>query len=306
MKTVLITGADGFIGRHCLSSLKARGYEVHAIYQPSRGPGPQGAIWHEADLLDAAGTTSLMEKLRPSHLLHLAWYVVPGRYLTDSENLRWVQSSLTLLQAFQRSGGARAVLAGSCSEYDWSAPGPYSERRTAMVPATLYGTCKHALQLMLAAFSAQSSFSSAWGRVFFLYGPHEPPQRLVPSVINSLLAGEPARCTSGKQVRDFLFVQDVAAAFAALVDSEVQGPVNIASGRELTLAELITRIGRMIGREDLIQLGALPDRPTEPSVLLADVSRLRQEVGFTPAFDLEQGLDLTIQWWRQQKPMTRA
>src|SRR6202790_4494362 len=105
------------------------------------------------------------------------------------------------------------------------------ENSTPLLPTTLYGTSKHALERMLHSSSQQMGFSSAWGRIFFLYGPHEEPSRLVAYVVQSLLRAEPALCSDGNQVLDFVHVEDVASAFVALLESKVEGPVNIASGR---------------------------------------------------------------------------
>ncbi|HST51631.1 MAG TPA: NAD(P)-dependent oxidoreductase [Pyrinomonadaceae bacterium] len=300
MKKVLLTGATGFIGRHCLRALADRGYEVHAVSsrEANSREAVANVVWRRADVLDRAQTFALVESVRPTHLLHLAWYAVPGRYWTSTENFRWVESGLNLLQAFAGVGGRRVVAAGTCAEYEWGDDAPCSESKTPPRPATLYGACKHAAHVMLEAYAAQERLSAAWGRLFFLYGPWEHPSRLVASVTRSLLRGEAARCSSGRQVRDFLYAEDVASAFVALLDSEVEGAVNVASGRGVTLKEVVEKVGEKVGRPDLIEFGALPSPKGEPGVLVADVSRLRDEVGWRPRYDLDAGLDRTIEWWR--------
>jgi nucleoside-diphosphate-sugar epimerase len=298
MTRVLLTGASGFIGRHCVPLLLARGYEVHAA--TSQAPSAaRGVCWHQADLLDAAQVAALLAAVQPTHLLHLAWYAVPGEYWTSPQNFRWVQASLALLEAFARQGGRRVVAAGTCAEYDWRY-GLCAEDVTPLAPATPYGVCKHALQTMLASFAEQAGLSAAWGRIFFLYGAGEHPARLVASVIGALLRREPARCTHGEQVRDFLYVEDVAAAFVELLGGDVCGPVNVASGIPVRLKEIVQTIGAMVGREELIQLGVVPAPPGEPPVLLADTRRLREEVGWRPTYDLATGLAETIRWWQGQ------
>jgi len=299
MKRVLITGATGFIGRQCLPLLPAKDYEVHAASIDAPRQDSAAAHWYRVDLLDTRQVADLMKEVQPSHLLHFAWYAVPGKYWTSLENVHWVQASLDLLQAFVLQGGQRAVMAGTCAEYDWDY-GYCSERVTPLSPETMYGTYKHALQMMLHAFAKQTDLSAAWGRIFFLYGPHEYSDRLVPSVIRSLLRGEPARCSHGNQVRDFLYVEDVAAAFVALLESEVSGAVNIASGIPITLKEVIYSIADRFNRRDLIQLGAVPSPPNEPGLLVADVQRLREEVKWYPKYGLDEGLDQTIEWWKRQ------
>jgi nucleoside-diphosphate-sugar epimerase len=138
---------------------------------------------------------------------------------------------------------------------------------------------------------------TAWGRVFFPYGPAEPPTRLVPSAIRALLHGEPAPCSEGRQVRDFIYVEDVARAFVLLLASSVTGPVNIASGVDVAIGDVVTAIGRLIGRPELLQIGALPMRDFEPREITADISILAS-LGFMPAYTLEQGLQRAIDWWK--------
>ena len=296
MKKLLITGATGFIGRYCLQLLSGSNtFEIHAVSSKDRECHRLNVRWHRADLLDPGQVKELLKQIRPSHLLHFAWYAVPGKYWTSIQNFRWVQTSLGLLEAFALHGGQRAVAAGTCAEYDWKY-GYCSENLTPLVPATLYGTCKHSLQIMLDAFSKQTGLSSSWGRIFFLYGPHEHPQKLVSSVIRSLLRGKPASCTHGNQVRDYLYVQDVAEAFIALLNSKVQGPVNIASGHPITLKDIILKIANKTNRQNLVELGVVSTPATEPHLLIADVKRLSDEVGWRPKYDLDYGLEQAIEY----------
>lgn len=294
MKRVLVTGATGFIGRHSLPRLLESGYEVHAVGGQRSPEAPsRDIVWHRADLLEPDEVISLVAKVQPTHLLHFAWYAVPGKYWTAPENLAWVRATVNLMQMFSDRGGRRAVMAGSCAEYDWKFD-YCSELFTPCRPATLYGACKHGTQVLLDAWSRQAGLSSAWGRIFFLYGPGEYPSRLVPSVINSLLRNEPALCTHGNQVRDFMYVEDVAAAFVELLGSDVKGTVNIASGVSAPLKEVIHAIADHLNKRDLVRLGAVPAPAGEPDALIADVGRLRDEVGFRPRYGLKQGISQTI------------
>lgn len=288
MSRVLLTGATGFVGRQAVEALLAAGHEVHAI---SRRPaGDERVVWHRGDLLEEG--PGAVAAVRPELLLHLAWYAEHGKFWTAPENVRWVEASLRLLRAFADAGGRRAVLAGTCAEYDWGVDVPaYSETGSPLRPATLYGAAKHALHTVAAAYADGAGLELAWGRIFFLYGPGEAPGRLVPAVARALLAGEPAETTAGTQVRDFLHVTDVAAAFAALLDSDVGGPVNVASGEPVALREVVGALGEVVGRPDLVRLGALPPREGEPERIVADVARLRDEVGFTPRMGLRGGLE---------------
>ncbi len=309
MKRVLLTGATGFIGRQCIAPLLAANeWEVHVV-STRRAP-PEDATadvrWHTADLMDGVQMRRLMSEVEPTHLLHMAWYAVPGAYWTSLENFRWVRASLDLFEAFAEHGGQRIVCAGTCAEYDWTGDGLCSESSTPLAPATLYGASKHALRVMLEAFARQKNLSAAWGRIFFAYGAHEHPQRLVASVIRSLLQGSPAPCSHGDQIRDFLHVADVGAAFVALLASDVEGAVNIASGDGVALKDVILKIADRLNRRELIELGARPAPAGEPPRLVADVTRLRREVGWSPERDLHRGLEETIVWWRHEMEAPRS
>ncbi len=295
MKRVLVTGASGFIGLNSLPLLKRLGYEVHAVSgSQSLQPGDGAIKWHSANLLNTGDIESLLSKVKPTHLLHFAWYAIPGKFWTAHENLDWVRATIVLMRAFSNQGGQRAVMAGTCAEYDWSFDF-CSEETTPCRPTTLYGTCKHSIQLLLDAWSVQEGMSSAWGRIFFLYGPREHSSRLVPHVIRSLVHGEPAKCTHGEQVRDFMHVEDVAAAFVALLDSKVRGIVNIASGEPLRLKDMIREIADQIGRRELVLLGAIQPSSADPPRLVAEISRLHDEVGFRPVYNLNSGITQTIE-----------
>jgi len=300
MKRVLVTGATGFIGRHSLPGLIARGYDVHAVGRMRPADLPPEVHWRQSDLMDWASLGEMMREVKPTHLLHFAWYAVPGKYWTSPENLRWIQASLALACAFVEQGARRMTVAGTCAEYDWSR-GHCSEFTTPLAPAMLYGASKHALRVALEAYCREAGVSMSWGRIFHTYGPHEQPVRLVASVIGSLLRGEVARCSHGEQVRDFLYVEDLGDAFAALLDSSVEGPVNVASGSPVTVKEVVGQIADKLHCADRLQLGALPTAPNDPPVLTADVTRLTSEVGWRPTYGLSEGLDRTIEWFQRQK-----
>ena len=313
-KRVLVTGAGGFIGRWSVAPLLAKGYEVHAVLshraQALMPPELHGAAVHHADLLNEAGVEALIKQVMPTHLLHFAWIATPGIYWQSPDNARWLAASLHLLRSFRSVGGERAVLAGSCAEYDWSKGGVCVEgvsplADAAATPISPYAANKIALQTALARFATEAPLSSAWGRIFFQFGPYEHPDRLVSSVIRHLLMNQEALCTHGRQVRSFLHVGDLGAAFAALLDSEVQGPVNMGSEDRITLADLIGRIAAEIGRSDLVRLGARSAPPGEPPLLVPDVRRLRDEVQWRPRFSTSEAISDTVAWWRRRLDASR-
>lgn len=298
MKKVLITGARGFIGAHCLEVLCECGFIVHAISSKGRWSRSSSAVeWHHADLHNYEHIVRLLLEVRPQYLLHLAWDVKHGTYWSSIENLRWVRSSLNLLQAFIAAGGERVVTVGSCAEYDWS----YvycREEVTPLKPATLYGVCKDALQKITTTACRESGVSSAWGRLFYLFGPGENENRLVPSVITALLKGNDALCTHGEQIRDYLYVKDAAEALVCLLESKVEGPVNVASGKAVKLKDIIDAAACEAGRADLVRYGAILAAEDDPLLLLADTEKLFLQVGWQPRYSLEEGMQETVNWWK--------
>jgi nucleoside-diphosphate-sugar epimerase len=301
MKKVLLTGAGGFIGRHVLPALIKHGYEVHATFYPGEPiiVGDESIITYECDLLNSKDRNSLIEEIKPTHLLHLAWYTKPKIYWEAIENVRWVEASLDLAVAFSELGGERAVFAGTCAEYDWSY-GYCSETVTPVRPSTLYGICKNSLHGVVSQLSKLRGFSYAWSRIFFTYGPHEKPERLVSAIITGLLKGEIVQCSSGIQMRDFLFVEDLAFALATLLESEVNGPVNIGSGQPVAIKTVVTMIAEKLGKIELVEFKNRPLLESQPLLLLANVNKLTSEVGWRPEHTLEEGIDLTINWLKRE------
>jgi nucleoside-diphosphate-sugar epimerase len=298
MKKVLVTGASGWIGSYALPLLIEHGYEVHAVANRTVPTAVLGVHSHRADLLDESAMMELLERVRPTHLLHLAWYTDPGRYQTSERNYVWCRAGIDLLCAFAKSGGRRAVFAGTCFEYDHSA-GVCSETKTQCIPTTPYGACKLALSEIVT--HPPDGLSTAWGRIFYLYGPGEHPSRLVASVIGSLLRNRPARCTHGRQLRDFLHVADVALAFALILDGHVEGIVNIGSGEEITIRSLVEIIADAVGvPHSMVQFGALSVAPGDSPRVVADIRRLREEVDFRPRLQISEGMAETIEWWRSR------
>lgn len=300
-KQVLLTGATGLVGQHVIPLLLAQGYQVHSVtsrfeYKPDV---QENVTWYCKNLLDSRQVEELVQTIKPTHLLHLAWAVETGKFWTSPTNLSWVGASLNLLKAFAQYDGRRVVMAGSCAEYDWTKNEIYVEDTSQIKPTTLYGASKNAVREVLEAFSATHKMSYGWGRLFLLYGPNEFEKRVVASVIRALLKDEPALCSEGLQVRDFSYSFDVARAYVSLLNSQVTGAVNIASGSPISVRDLITKIATKLNKLELVRFGAISTPAHDPPMIAGDISRLRNEVGCQPQFDIDQGIEQTIEWWRQ-------
>lgn len=298
MKRVILTGADGFIGRQAILPLLGRNYEVHAVSnrQPTADLRFENVVWHKTNLLDASEIEDLCRKIEATHLLHFAWYVEHGKFWNAPENEIWTEASVKLIENFNRFGGERIVVSGSCAEYEWGKDEVLHETRTPLVPQNFYGECKVKLQKKLAEISE----NQAWGRIFFLYGEHESPKRLIASVINSLIKNEFADCSHGRQIRDFLYVKDIADAFTALLDSKVQGAINIASGEARSIREIVLTAAEILEKIENLRFGIIPSPENEPKSIVADTRRLREEVGWQANYTLTEALTQTIEWWKKR------
>jgi nucleoside-diphosphate-sugar epimerase len=298
---VLVTGANGLIGPYTCKKLIAAGHEVITCGRSAPKADDLPGQHISGDLLDSSFRKHLIESERPEGLIHLAWQTKHGHFWNAPDNPDWRDASIDLLDRFHDQGGKRAVLAGSCAEYDWQGvpPGQKLTEDAACKPHTLYGQEKLKLAQHCLDLNTKGA-SIAWGRLFLLCGPKEAPARFVPAITRALLAGEAAKMSSGKQIRDFMHVADAGAAFAKLIDHPFTGPINIATGNGHSLLEVAETLKTLIGR-GTIAAGSMPDRPDDPPYLIPDTSKLMQTVGFKCEFDLTSALQDCIDWWQHNE-----
>jgi len=288
---VLITGASGFIGQHVLTCLHHHGINTLAVGRRlPKGVAPTDFI--EADLLATEDFATLVKASGATHLLHLAWYAEHGKYWTSPLNLRWVETTMRLVEAFCEAGGQRVVVAGTCAEYDWS-HGCCREDSTSLNPATLYGTAKDATRRLIMAVCAQHQVSCTWGRLFLPYGVCEASQRLIPSLIDVFRGKRPPFGVNALAYRDFLHVSDVAEGVIALLQSGESGAYNICSNQPVQLADAVRELARLLDADPQAVLGLTVEHPGEPLLLVGENLKLKT-LGWQPALSLAQGLELTV------------
>jgi len=291
MTHILLTGATGLIGRAAIKALVDAGHEVTAIGRSLRVEGATHSV--TCDLLVPEQVSASIRKLKATHLVHLAWHDDARDRWVSPANLNWMAATLHLIQEFARAGGTRAICAGSCAEYDWSQTELTQigmTEQTPLRPRTLYGAAKAGTGLALGQAGPALGLSIVWARIFFVYGPGEPPGRLLGDLISNLMAGKHVDCTDGLQERDFLHVVDLARALVKLLGSDATGAVNVASGILTPVRDLVEEVANQLHRRDLIRLGAIPRAANDPIRLAADVTRLHQATGFLPHHDIASGV----------------
>ena len=288
---VLVTGATGLIGELCVKALKNK-YDVYGVYLHTKPDMDTSINWHCCDVLDIESITGLIKNVKPEMLLHLAWETEHGKYLTSHNNIDWAKASFYLTEAFYTNGGKRAVFAGTCFEYDLSY-GVLKEGVTPLNPSSVYALSKKFAYDLISSYTRENQLSMAWGRIFYVYGGKENPERLVTYVINSLVNNQIAVSSSGEQVRDYLHVQDVANALSLLLENDYYGAVNICSNNTTKIRDIIYQIAGLIGKPELLKLDPSLDRPWEPKVVLGDNTILKS-LGWNPNYTLAEGINQAV------------
>ncbi len=291
---VLVTGGTGFIGRNVVDELIRRGYEVHSLVYPPFAPEKEGLVQYEMNLLDNKQLEEFFNLHSFENLIHLAWYVGPKCHIHDL-NLDWTIATLNLLKLFKESGGKKFLGAGTISEYEYKY-GYLVEEQTPTDPQTLYGNTKNAIFNIAKVYCKQNNIEFKWPRIFNLYGPAEKPQRLMTSVINSCLKGEDVKVSDCLKFQDYLHVEDTARGIVDVFESDIQGAVNICSGKPMQLRTIVEKIAQLTNFKGNILWGAIPAAFGDD--LVAGNNEKLKSTGWTQKYSLDEGLKMTIEWWK--------
>ena len=270
-----MTGADGFIGSYFINAIN----NDFEILQPS---------YLVVNLHDFNGVKSFLEREKPEYLMHFAWDVTSG-YQENNNNFDWVMASMNLLKTFAENGGKRAVFAGSCMEYDWQY-GFMREDYTPLKPNTFYGKCKGLLYQIASEYAKKINLGFGYGRIFFLYGQGEKKERLMPHLINCYKQNIKPELKFPFLRRDYMHVKDVAAAFRAILLSDYNGAVNIATGEAVALCEISNKIAILTGHEALNYENAASAADAPASLVLGDNNILNNIIKFRPQVSWDEGL----------------
>jgi nucleoside-diphosphate-sugar epimerase len=305
--SILVTGASGFIGARVVAHALECGYSVTALVRPDSHLHRLEHLRNEvdvvrADVTDRRALERVVATVAPDACVHLA---AAGAVVREDDIDTVVAANALapahLAAALARTGCRRLVTAGSSSEYG-TVEGVMDET-AAPLPDDVYGVAKLAGGLLAAVAGAGHGLETAHLRLFSVYGPGEDPRRLVSSVVRALLAGEPIALTPGAQVRDFVYVDDVAEALVAAVRRPGldRMTVNVGTGVQTSVRELAGIAADIAGGHDLLRFGAVAYRPGERFSWRASTARAEQVLGWRARTSLRDGLARTIEHARSER-----
>lgn len=296
----LVTGAGGFVGANLVRRLLRDGDRVLAVTRPSGDPWRLADVEAEiesarVDLRDAEAARELVAGRRPARIFHLAAH---GAYSWQDDVSAMIDVNLrathALLAGFE---GEAFVHAGSSSEYGAKDHPPREDER--LEPNSHYAVTKAAATHLCALAARSTDRHVVTLRLYSAYGPWEDPGRLVPALVAHGLRGELPALVDPATVRDFVHVDDVCDAFALAADAmtiERGSVLNVASGHQTTLAEIVEATRDVLDVRAEPVWGTMPARRWDAPTWVGDASAARRALGWEPAVALRDGLRATATW----------
>jgi nucleoside-diphosphate-sugar epimerase len=278
MTRVLITGANGFVGRQIIRSLDIKDIDLILIVRE----GKESTVSNFKNVKKIITSKNLFaedeswweEQCKDVDIvIHAAWYVETGKYQDSSKNIDCLIGSLKLAKGAVKAGVSRFLGLGTCAEYDQSQGVLTID--TPLKPLTIYAAHKASLFTTLSQWLPRENVSFAWIRLFYLYGEGEDQKRLVPYVRSQILQDDFVDLTSGKQVRDFMDVAEAGNKIAEISLTNQIGPINLCSGIPITVRQLVEKIADEYGRRDLLRFGTREDNLFDPPFVVG-VSNVQQ------------------------------
>lgn len=266
-KKILITGSTGFVGSQVLKNLLASNKEVYAVVRKAK----KNILKKKYPNLNLIITNDLFaessqwwsKKFKGIHtVIHIAWYVEPGKYLNSPKNVHCLKGSLSMAQGAIKAGVKKFVGIGTCFEYDLSLE--KLSINSMLKPSTIYSATKVSLYTTLLKLFIDNSIKFAWCRLFYLYGEGEDERRLVAYIHKQLSEGRLVKLGSGRQIRDFLNVSEVGRIIYNISLGNKQGPINICSGDPITVRQIAQKIADKYNKRYLLKFGVRPDNLIDP------------------------------------------
>ncbi len=303
-KRFLVTGGAGFIGSHLTRRLVSMGAEVAVVvkYKSIIDSVRLSSIWNDISIIEAdlRNIDSLRQFTKKSYdiIFHLSAYNHVGdSFLHVNEAMMSNAIATANLLEFAPEFG-RFVYVSSSEVYGLQESVPFHEDFTPF-PISPYAIGKYAGELFTRMKRHQTKQPIACVRPFNTFGPYQSERAVIPELIIKCLRGLPVQTTEGKQTREFNYVDNIVDGLivSAEIDPILEQPVNIGSKQEIAICDLVRKIYELSNSTSELQIGALPNRPTEIWRMSADNSRAEQLLGWKPKISFEQGLIRTIEWY---------
>lgn len=319
-KTVAVTGAGGFIGSHVVERLLAEGARVRAMLRyTSRGQ--RGCLEHlDAEALAGVALThgdvrdfdAVREFLRGADVVfHLAALIgIPYSYEHPQEviDTNIIGTTNVLLAARELGTIGRVVLTSTSEVYGSALRIPMDEEHPLQAQSP-YSATKIAADALGLSFHRSFGLPVAIARPFNAYGPRQSARAVIPAIITQALAGGPLRLGTLDTTRDFTFVEDTARGFLAVAasDAALGEVVNLGSGTEVSIRDVVANVGAIVGRELSVEGDEQRMRPakSEVSRLHSDSSKALRLAGWRAEVPLEQGLRRTTEWIQRHMDLYR-
>jgi UDP-glucose 4-epimerase len=306
-KRVVVTGGSGFIGSHLVKRLLDQGAQVAVTVRYGNVMKNERLReeWTRIKVIEAdlrnRGALDEVARFDPQVVFHLAAYNHVGESFRQVEECFDVNAKGTA-NLLDMVPGAESFIYMSTSEvYGHQSSVPFVETMNPE-PISPYAITKYAGEL----YCRMKQRMKGSGRIIVLrpfnaYGPYQSSKAIIPELIIHMLKGRPIRTTPGEQTREFNYVGNLVDGLlmAAESRSRIEGPVNLASGEEVAIRDLVKKLAALTDTKSSIEIGALEYRPTEIWRMFADSSRARSLFGWTPRVSMDEGLRLTVDWYRQ-------
>jgi NAD dependent epimerase/dehydratase len=306
---VLVTGAGGFIGSHLCETLVRRGEIVRALvrYTSRRDEGNLVGLPPDVreaidvrfgDLRDADLARRLVAGTNV--VFNLAASIsVPYSFVAPREVVSInVEGTLNILSAARDEGVARMVQMSSSEVYGTAQYIPIDERHPLDVQSP-YAASKVAADKLADAFRLSFDLPVVVARPFNTYGPRQSLRAVIPVIVSQALRGGEVNLGALTPRRDFVYVTDTVAGLLALVDHEyVGGTFNIATGADVSVSDIVSLVGELVGRELTVRTDKQRLRPVRSEVhqLVGDASKLHAATGWAPTVSLRDGLGAVVEW----------
>jgi nucleoside-diphosphate-sugar epimerase len=293
-KTILVTGANGFVGSHLIRRLKEMGCVIHALCRTKIVSNGDGIHWINLDMSDMKRLRKVFTQVNPDIVFHLASHVTGNRALHQLEptlksNL---VSTINLLALVAEFNCDRIVTVGSMEE-------PHIDSND--VPSSPYSAAKWASTGYSRMFFNLYNIPVVTATLFMIYGPGQKDKtKLIPYVTNALLLNSAPKLSSGTRDIDWIYIDDVIEGLIQMaITPGIEGKIiDIGSGKTHTIREVVEKIVELTKPDVMPQFNALPDRPLE-STRVADVKLTGSLIKWKPRVSLHEGLSKTVKWYRE-------